>query len=360
MIFDHQLTWKNHIKHLLQSCQKGINLLRCLTNRQWGAEGPTLLTVYRHLIRSMIDYGYIAYASAKQSLLKQLDTMHNSALRIILGAFRTTPIHSLYQESGEAPLYMRRQILSLSYATKLSTKPDIPTHKYLYRRSSYITKSIVGMPFNQRIKVFLQCLHISPNLLTHLQSSSTIPPWIIPTPEVITKLKTFDKHSVPATLIHQNFLRILDLYPEYTTIYTDASKSGPKVGAAIATSSHKQTIKLHDQTTSVSGELFAILEALKFAETNNINKFIIATDSLISLKMIKRMYTRNPIVNQIHEIAYHLNSGNTEIHMGFFSRGHNWKRNSRPGSQTSSQHERLPNLQPAGIRQENSSSQSDY
>nr|CAH7755976.1 unnamed protein product [Callosobruchus chinensis] len=119
--FDERLTWKQHIRGLVHSCQKALNILKCLANKHWGSDGKTLLSLYRSPTRSKIDYGCIAYASASSSTLKQLDTLHNSALRLILGAFRTTPVDSLYCESGEAPLDSRRQILSLAYAAQVKS-----------------------------------------------------------------------------------------------------------------------------------------------------------------------------------------------------------------------------------------------
>ena len=67
-----------------------------------------------------MDYGSIVYGSARKSYLKPLDTIHHQGLRLALGAFRTSPIESLYAESNEPSLYIRREKLSLQYVTKLA------------------------------------------------------------------------------------------------------------------------------------------------------------------------------------------------------------------------------------------------
>ena len=41
--------------------------------------------------------------------LKCLDTNHHQGLRLALGAFRTSPVESLYAESNEPSLYTRRE-----------------------------------------------------------------------------------------------------------------------------------------------------------------------------------------------------------------------------------------------------------
>ena len=62
----------------------------------WGADKKVLLRLYRSLIRSKLDYGCVVYGSARKSYLRKLDTIHNQGLRLALGAFKTSPINSLY------------------------------------------------------------------------------------------------------------------------------------------------------------------------------------------------------------------------------------------------------------------------
>ena len=78
-----------------------------------------LLRLYRALIRSKLDYGCIVYGSAKPSYIKRLDTVHNQGLRLCLGAFRTSPVQSLYVEANEPPLGMRRTRLSCNTVLNL-------------------------------------------------------------------------------------------------------------------------------------------------------------------------------------------------------------------------------------------------
>ena len=54
-----------------------------------------------------------------------LDPIHNQGLRLALGAFRTSPVASLYVEADEPSLYSRREKLSLQYAIRLAANPSI-------------------------------------------------------------------------------------------------------------------------------------------------------------------------------------------------------------------------------------------
>ena len=73
-----------------------------------GGDRIVLLNLYRALIRSKLDYRSIVYGSARKSYLKYLDTIHYQGLRLAPGAFRTSPVESLYAESNEQSLYIRR------------------------------------------------------------------------------------------------------------------------------------------------------------------------------------------------------------------------------------------------------------
>ena len=52
--------------------------------------------------------------------------IHNQGLRLALGAFRTSPVASLYVEADKPSLYSRREKLSLQYAIRLAANPSNP------------------------------------------------------------------------------------------------------------------------------------------------------------------------------------------------------------------------------------------
>ena len=109
VIFDKKLSFIPHINTLKVKCQKALNVLKLLSHSDWGGDKKSLLNLYRSLIRSKLDYGCIIYGSARKSCLKKLDTIHHQGLRLALGAFRTSPVQSLYSEAQEPSLYDRRK-----------------------------------------------------------------------------------------------------------------------------------------------------------------------------------------------------------------------------------------------------------
>ena len=111
LIWDTKLTFEPHVKYLKAKCTKALNILKVLSRTEYGSDKSTLLKLYRSLVRSKLDYGCIVYGSAGPDTLKKLDPVHNQGLRLSLGAFRSSPVESLYVEAHEPPLEVRREKL---------------------------------------------------------------------------------------------------------------------------------------------------------------------------------------------------------------------------------------------------------
>ena len=114
-------------------------MLRCLSNVSWGADTTQMMRLYHSLIRSKIDYACHIYASTSQNVLKILEPVHNSAIRICTGAFKSSPIPSLLATVNEPPpLSTRRDQLGLQYYHRLQQLPDSPHSKQLWTSHCWI------------------------------------------------------------------------------------------------------------------------------------------------------------------------------------------------------------------------------
>ena len=100
LTFDSKLSWSAHIKYIEDKCKKRLNLMRAVSGNTWGASKKTLLTIYRALIRSVIDYGAIAYNTATESVKHRLDIIQQKAQRIACGSFCTTAASALQVETA--------------------------------------------------------------------------------------------------------------------------------------------------------------------------------------------------------------------------------------------------------------------
>src|SRR6218665_2110851 len=88
VIFDRHLTWSEHIQYAADRCRKRLNLMRAMAGSHCGASRDTPLLVYRALIRSVLDYGSIAYETASTTQKKLFDTIQCNTLT---HPYRTLP-----------------------------------------------------------------------------------------------------------------------------------------------------------------------------------------------------------------------------------------------------------------------------
>ncbi|GBM82332.1 hypothetical protein AVEN_54767-1 [Araneus ventricosus] len=150
VIFDRKLTFLPHILHLRKKCERSLNILKVLSRTSWGADRTSLLRIYQAVILSSIDYGCMVYGSVRPTVLRHLDTIHHSALRISSGAFRTSPVESLYVICHQIPLHLRRQKISALYFFRAQSVPRHPISQltlpaFLHRL--YATRSSHILPF---------------------------------------------------------------------------------------------------------------------------------------------------------------------------------------------------------------------
>ena len=130
--WDSHLSFKKHISVLKTQCKEALNIVRVVAHLKWGGDRDTLLMLYRAVVRSKLDYGCIVYGTASNTNLRQLDRIHNSGLRLALGAFCTSPVFSLYTEANKAPLEEGRLKLSMHYYVKTRACIDNPAHHALH------------------------------------------------------------------------------------------------------------------------------------------------------------------------------------------------------------------------------------
>ena len=115
-----QVSLNKHIQSPKKKCLKALNLLKVFAHTDWGADRKVHLRLYRYHICSKLDYGSIAYVSARKSYLKCFDSIHNHGLRIVNGVFKTSLVKGLYVDANESSLYFGNKNLQVSaFETKI-------------------------------------------------------------------------------------------------------------------------------------------------------------------------------------------------------------------------------------------------
>ena len=313
IIFDRKLSFMPHIKYLKAKCLKALNLLKVLSHTKWGADRTVLLQLYRSLIRLKLDYGSIVYGSARKSFLRMLDTVHHQGLRLALGAFRTSPVESLYVEAKEPSLYIRREKLALQYAMRLASNPSNPTFKVTFAPhisqdmlDLYDNKPNVIRSFGLRIAPLLTSTNINKEQIeTH--SVSEIQSWCIRKPTIDLSLHSEKKSESNPHLLKQNFHELQSYNSDHEYIYTDGSKGEEKVGCAAAKYDDCKRMRIPDGSSVFTAEAKAIDLALGFVNNcTYTDKFVIFSDSLSVLLALNYLSSKNSQIQHLllkhHEI----------------------------------------------------------
>ena len=188
-----------------------------------------------------------------------LDTVHHQGLRLALGAFRTSPVESIYVEAEEPSLYLRSEKLALQYAIRLAANPTNPTFKVTFPpyisqdiidlydnkpnaiRSSnptfkvtfppHISQDIIDLYDNKPNAIRSFGLRIAPLLTSaninkeqiETHSVSEIPSWCIRKPRIDLSLHSEKKSESNPHLLKQNFHDLQSYYSDHEHIYTDGS-----------------------------------------------------------------------------------------------------------------------------------------
>ncbi|XP_055925872.1 uncharacterized protein LOC129957542 [Argiope bruennichi] len=299
VVFDRKLTFLPHILQLRKRCEKNLNILKVLSKTSWGADRTSLLRVYQAIILSRIDYGCMVYGSARPSVLRRLDTVHHSALRICSGAFRTSPVESLYVICHQLPLYLRCKKLSTLYyfrAKSVSNHPICSTVIPVSLRRIYNSRPSNILPFLERVKTSLNDSNLYNVTIKSLDLYS-FPPWDIPPFSFLNPFLGFDKISTSPIIFQQIFHEHRCQYSSFIPVYTDGSKSNEHVGCAIVTPSDILSYRLNNCCSVFTAELMAIFCALQEIPPSAQRNFIIYTDSMSALEALAHFH------NQMYPVA---------------------------------------------------------
>ena len=171
------------------------------------------------------------YGSARKSYLQILDTVHHQGLRLVLEAFRTSPVTSLYVEVDELSLLLRREKLFLQYAIRFAAKPSNPAFKVTFSPQFlelYERKPTAIRPFGLRVLPLLDSTNINPNNIEK-HFVTDISSWCMEKPDILFDLHTSKKSASDSLIMKQNFYILQSRYTEYQHIYIDGSKDGEKL-----------------------------------------------------------------------------------------------------------------------------------
>ncbi|KAL4147805.1 hypothetical protein QTP88_002154 [Uroleucon formosanum] len=212
-----------------------------------------------------------------------IDTIHNAGLRLVTGAYRSSPIPSLLNTAGVAPLDIRRVHSSILLATR-RTQNNLKV-------MNQINDTLKDIPFSHRDVIKNETIQA--------------PPWLLNIP-INRELSKYSKNDTAPIIYKQHLRSIISGSHDFTEIYTDGSKMENGVGAAVVVQDHVSMLRLPNFCSIYTAEAIAISFALDLIKTNHIHKAVILSDSLSTLRSIENIYNPNEISRKIQNQIYNL------------------------------------------------------
>ena len=296
LIFDRKLTWSQHINFLKDKVKKSLDILKVVSSFNWGADKKSLLRLFNALCRAKLDYGCQIYSSACKSELKKLDVINNMGLRICSGAFRTSPVESIYVDTEQLPLNLRREELGLRYINRLKNSSN-PT-KYVLAESNLnkFNSHNASKPLQVRIHEEVKNDALKGQKIMKIEYP-VIPAWMIKEPSICPKL--INKKSLPEAEIKAQFLAHDEIHKDTIKIFTDGSKTEDGVGIAVVNNNESRVARLSNNASIFTAELTAILKSLEYVDKTKGRNFTIYSDCFSALLTIRQYNPSHPIVQKI-------------------------------------------------------------
>ncbi|GFY00488.1 RNase H domain-containing protein [Trichonephila clavipes] len=214
------------------------------------------------------------FGSARASVIRRLDTIHHSALRILSGVFRASPVISLYVVCHQPPLELRWRRLNANYFIRAMSVPSHPLKPFSHAiglTRLYDARSFNIKPFSERAKAVLNDAHLS-----------------------------YDKAGTADVIYQQLFSFHHSKYSKYIPVYTDGSKTKRRVGCGVVFNNTIPNFTLHNFMSVFSAELTAILVAFQHILVSNHRHFCVYTDSMSALESLhSSTERRHPTVMEI-------------------------------------------------------------
>ena len=131
VIFDQRTTWKSHIKNIVNKSSKRQGILKFMARQNNGVSQEYLITMYKSLIRPIIEYASEIWGDASTTNKVKLDSIQHRSITSALGVNRLAHRRDTNYEARILPLEHRRQLKLFKFWKRL--KINSATKEYLLK-----------------------------------------------------------------------------------------------------------------------------------------------------------------------------------------------------------------------------------
>lgn len=298
---DNQLKGREHFKFLYQKGKRIVDIVASLAGVWWGSHPQSLLTIYRSMFRSCIEYGCSIFNfKGNLSIFCKIQRLQFKAIRVAYGYRISTPINVMLCEAQEPPLRARIAMLSRKFIYKCLA---IPT-SIVTQQLNELKVTALSVSYSRRVKVLstfpLLKYYLSLDYIARVVFQTNRYPGMchdtadrVFIPNIDIRLHQLKKKNKNNPSILQTVL--IDLinndYPNHICIFTDGSvrNQGDSVGIGmfIPLTNLSDKIKLPAGMSIFSAEAWAVLHAIRHAVRAGWSRALILTDSLSVLRALR-------------------------------------------------------------------------
>ena len=139
------MTWKKQIDQCTRRANLRMALVKKVSGSSCGADHNIQKKLYKRRIRPVLEYGISYWGTAAKINFQRVSKVQSQASRIMTGALKSTPFHSLETLTGLQSMEIRRYTRLLTQSAKFKPLENHPMHNRMYtqtkgrlKRSSFI------------------------------------------------------------------------------------------------------------------------------------------------------------------------------------------------------------------------------
>ena len=290
VVITDQLDWKVHAREQTKKARSNLGLMHRVVGNDWGLRPKVMLWIYQAIVVPRILYGAIAWWSAVNlvEIRKELDSLQGNALRMVLGAFRTTPGRAMEVITGVVPLDLRVKETALNTAQRIKSWGhwnEVDNEPRPYNVVKVWHSGIVGHIKNRGVK----------RRFGERQDRSAV------------EHSFGNKYQVviPERGAWEENQWLYDQHRDLV-YYTDGSRKNGLTGAAWTGSTDQASfavLRLGEVATVFQSEVYAIMDCVAglIQKETNRRSIVICSDSQAALKALANVETGTRMVRQCKE-----------------------------------------------------------
>ena len=135
--FDESLCFKNQVDKIREKCLNRLNLIKILSNKKWKLTKKTLLTLYKSLVGSIIDYSSFMIHELSETNIKKVQSLQNRAVRTIFNQPYDCSTRDLCLIGGLRTIPERLVNLNMRFILKNNSWVSQMVEEYLNSKNAF-------------------------------------------------------------------------------------------------------------------------------------------------------------------------------------------------------------------------------